>query len=58
MMTGSGCTPSIFLFPEGTDLSESNKIKSNTFARENNLPLLEYVLYPKPSGLLQVIVFC
>ena len=43
------------MFPEGTDLSESNKTKSNAFARENNLPLLEYVLYPKPSGLLQCL---
>ena len=26
----TGATPSLFLFPEGTDLSESNKKKSNT----------------------------
>ena len=25
----TGCTPSLFLFPEGTDLNESNKKKSN-----------------------------
>ena len=28
-LLGCGCAPAIFLFPEGTDLSESNKAKSN-----------------------------
>jgi len=46
----TGPVPSVFLYPEGTDLSEGNKRKSNAYAREKNLPELEYVLYPKPSG--------
>ncbi len=42
--------PCILYFPEGTDLSESNKKKSNEFAESKNLPPLKYVLYPKTAG--------
>mmetsp|Transcript_11406 Transcript_11406/g.15694 ORF Transcript_11406/g.15694 Transcript_11406/m.15694 type:complete len:426 (+) Transcript_11406:25-1302(+) len=41
---------SLFLFPEGTDLSNSNIIKSNQFAQDHKLPEMSYVLYPKPAG--------
>ena len=48
----TGPIPSILLFPEGTDLSPSNIIKSNTYAREKSKKEFSYVLYPKPSGFL------
>ena len=50
-----GSKPSLLLFPEGTDLSESNIIKSNQFAREHQLPEYQFVLHPKPSGLVTAI---
>lgn len=40
----------LLLFPEGTDLSDSNIAKSNVYAREHNLPEYKYVLHPKPTG--------
>ena len=42
---------SLLLFPEGTDLSESNIIKSNNFAKENGLSACFQVLQPKALGL-------
>jgi lysocardiolipin and lysophospholipid acyltransferase len=50
-----GSLPSLLLFPEGTDLSESNIAKSNRFAVENQLPLYQFVLHPKPSGLVTAV---
>jgi 1-acyl-sn-glycerol-3-phosphate acyltransferase len=50
-----GTVPSLLLFPEGTDLSESNLQKSNRFATENNLPQYQQVLHPKPSGLVTAV---
>lgn len=41
---------SLLIFPEGTDLSESNVMKSNTYAKQNNLKEREYVLHPKSTG--------
>jgi len=38
------------LFPEGTDLSPSNVIRSNKYAEKNNLPNYKYVLHPKTTG--------
>ncbi|XP_013193339.1 lysocardiolipin acyltransferase 1 [Amyelois transitella] len=40
----------LVLFPEGTDLSEDNKRRSDKFAAANNLPKLEYVLHPRTTG--------
>ncbi|XP_068617440.1 lysocardiolipin acyltransferase 1-like [Battus philenor] len=40
----------IILFPEGTDLSEDNKSRSNKFADANNLQHYEYVLHPRTKG--------
>jgi 1-acyl-sn-glycerol-3-phosphate acyltransferase len=51
-LSSLGSLPSLLLFPEGTDLSDSNISKSNRFAAENGLPLYEFVLHPKPSGLV------
>jgi 1-acyl-sn-glycerol-3-phosphate acyltransferase len=50
-----GSRPSILIFPEGTDLSESNVEKSNLYAKENNLSPFYYVLRPKSTGLLTIL---
>lgn len=54
-LTSLGKMPSLLIFPEGTDLSESNIQKSNQFASANNLPRYQYVLHPKPSGLVTAV---
>lgn len=51
-LINTSAKPAVFIFPEGTDLSNSNIDKSNTFARENNLKELHQVLYPKSAGLV------
>lgn len=38
------------LFPEGTDLSPSNKVKSDRYADENGLQKYDHVLHPKLKG--------
>ncbi|KAF5194134.1 Lysocardiolipin acyltransferase [Thalictrum thalictroides] len=38
------------LFPEGTDFSEQKCMHSQTYARENGLPVLQNVLLPKTKG--------
>jgi lysocardiolipin and lysophospholipid acyltransferase len=40
----------LLIFPEGTDLSESNKAKSQKYAEENNLTKYEQVLHPRTKG--------
>ncbi|KAI8421822.1 hypothetical protein MSG28_009771 [Choristoneura fumiferana] len=45
-----GCQPRVVLFPEGTDLSEDNKRRSEIFATAHNLLLYEYVLHPRTTG--------
>lgn len=47
----SNTPPSILIFPEGTDLSPSNVVKSHNFAKSKSLPELSFVLYPKSGGL-------
>ncbi|XP_063362845.1 lysocardiolipin acyltransferase 1-like [Cydia amplana] len=44
------CPCRIVLFPEGTDLSEENKRRSERFATTHNLLLYEYVLHPRTTG--------
>mmetsp|Transcript_11986 Transcript_11986/g.17293 ORF Transcript_11986/g.17293 Transcript_11986/m.17293 type:complete len:382 (+) Transcript_11986:82-1227(+) len=41
---------SLILFPEGTDLSRENMVKSDAFAAQNSLPRYKYVLHPKVVG--------
>ncbi|XP_078488672.1 lysocardiolipin acyltransferase 1 isoform X1 [Ciona intestinalis] len=41
----------ILFFPEGTDFSEQNKMKSNKFATKVGLPRYEHVLHPRVAGL-------
>ena len=40
----------LLLFPEGTNLEEGSKIKSDSFAEKNNLPCYDYVLHPRVRG--------
>ena len=40
----------LLLFPEGTDLSPSNKVKSQKYAEQHNLPKFEYLLQPRTKG--------
>lgn len=47
-----GPKPSLLLFPEGTDLSESNIAKSNSYAKDKGLPECHQVLYPHPAGFI------
>ena len=40
----------VLLFPEGTDFTAKTKKHSDSFAKKNNLPYLEYVLHPRTTG--------
>eukprot|EP01062_Namystynia_karyoxenos_P053856 TRINITY_DN4386_c0_g1_i3.p1 TRINITY_DN4386_c0_g1~~TRINITY_DN4386_c0_g1_i3.p1 ORF type:complete len:412 (+),score=132.88 TRINITY_DN4386_c0_g1_i3:90-1238(+) len=40
----------LFIFPEGTDLSPSTLARSNAFAKEKGLPETRHVLQPKATG--------
>ena len=40
----------LLIFPEGTDLSPSNKEKSHCYADKNGLQKYDYVLHPKKKG--------
>jgi len=40
----------LLIFPEGTNLDELTKQKSDSFAKKNNLPPYEYVLHPRIRG--------
>jgi lysocardiolipin and lysophospholipid acyltransferase len=39
------------LFPEGTDLNPRSKASSDRWAEKNGLPLWDYVLHPRTTGL-------
>ncbi|OQR94879.1 lysocardiolipin acyltransferase [Thraustotheca clavata] len=41
---------SYLLFPEGTDLSESNVVKSNSFAAKQGKSPRQFTLYPRTTG--------
>lgn len=45
----------LLIFPEGTDLSDSNKAKSHLYAETNNLEKYDYVLHPKTTGFIHCI---
>ena len=40
----------LLLFPEGTDLSPTNKIRSQKYAELHDLPKFEYLLQPRMKG--------
>ncbi|TMW62397.1 hypothetical protein Poli38472_009890 [Pythium oligandrum] len=41
---------SFLIFPEGTDLSDQNLVKSEAFAEKNGLEKRQYSLYPRTTG--------
>ena len=45
----------LLLFPEGTDLSDHNKAKSQQFAKDNQLQVYEHVLHPRTRGFIKCI---
>ncbi|XP_049640196.1 LOW QUALITY PROTEIN: lysocardiolipin acyltransferase 1 [Suncus etruscus] len=45
----------LLLFPEGTDLTENSKARSNEFAEKNGLQKYDYVLHPKTTGFTFVV---
>lgn len=45
----------LLLFPEGTDLSESNKSKGHKFAEEHGLQKYNYVLHPRTKGFVHCV---
>ncbi|XP_028293548.1 lysocardiolipin acyltransferase 1 isoform X3 [Gouania willdenowi] len=45
----------LLLFPEGTDLTENTRTRSDAFAAQNSLPKLEYVLHPRTTGFTFIV---
>lgn len=45
----------LLMFPEGTDLTPSHKIKSDDYADQNDLPRYNYCLHPKSTGFLYTV---
>lgn len=45
----------LLLFPEGTDLSDYNKAKSQQFAKDNQLQVYQHVLQPRTKGFIKCI---
>ena len=45
----------ILMFPEGTDLSESNIKKSNAWSEKHGLPTKAYTLHPRSKGFLHTM---
>lgn len=49
-----GVPTTLLIFPEGTDLSPSNHLKSLDFAKEQGLAEYQYVLHPKVGEVIGV----
>ncbi|KDO33603.1 hypothetical protein SPRG_19232 [Saprolegnia parasitica CBS 223.65] len=49
-LTTTAPNASYLLFPEGTDLSESNLARSNAFAATKGKPPRQFTLYPRTTG--------
>ncbi|XP_008583670.1 PREDICTED: lysocardiolipin acyltransferase 1-like [Galeopterus variegatus] len=45
----------LLIFPEGTDLTENSKARSNDFAEKNGLQKYEYVIHPRTTGFTFVV---
>lgn len=45
----------LLLYPEGTRFNAAKHAESMKFARENNLPELQYLLLPRPKGFNEII---
>ena len=53
--TSRGHPTQLLFFPEGTDLSESNKRKSHQFSEKTGLPQYDYVLHPHTKGFVHCL---
>ncbi|MBN3304863.1 lysocardiolipin acyltransferase 1 [Amia ocellicauda] len=45
----------LLIFPEGTDLTENTRARSDQFAEKNGLPKYEYVLHPRTTGFTFIV---
>lgn len=45
----------LLIFPEGTDLTESSKEKSDKYALQHHLPRYTYTLHPKTTGFAYLV---
>ncbi|XP_053315799.1 lysocardiolipin acyltransferase 1 [Spea bombifrons] len=45
----------LLIFPEGTDLTENTKARSDDFAVKNDLQKYEYVLHPRTTGFTFIV---
>ncbi|XP_033000524.1 lysocardiolipin acyltransferase 1 isoform X1 [Lacerta agilis] len=45
----------LLFFPEGTDLTDNTKARSNEFAEKNGLQKYEYVLHPRTTGFTFIV---
>ncbi|XP_061115013.1 lysocardiolipin acyltransferase 1 [Conger conger] len=45
----------LLMFPEGTDLTENTRARSDDFAQKNGLPKYEYVLHPRTTGFTFIV---
>ncbi|XP_056616665.1 lysocardiolipin acyltransferase 1 [Triplophysa dalaica] len=45
----------LLLFPEGTDLTDNTRAKSDEFAERNSLPKYEFVLHPRTTGFTFIV---
>ncbi|XP_066535401.1 lysocardiolipin acyltransferase 1 [Hoplias malabaricus] len=45
----------LLLFPEGTDLTDNTRARSDVFAEKNDLPKYEYVLHPRTTGFTFIV---
>nr|XP_020648776.1 lysocardiolipin acyltransferase 1 isoform X2 [Pogona vitticeps] len=45
----------LLIFPEGTDLTDHTKARSNAFAEKNGLQKYEYVLHPRTTGFTFIV---
>jgi len=43
------------IFPEGTDMDERGKRRSDEFAKKNGLPIYNYVLHPRTTGFVHTL---
>ena len=52
---GHGDRYALLLFPEGTDLSPSNRDKAKAFAKEKKLTVYQHLLHPRTAGFVEII---
>ena len=45
----------ILMFPEGTDKTAFTTRRSNEYAKKNNLPELQHLLYPRIAGFIHMV---